>query len=135
MGVGAAKSGDTLKLKYRLFTAESSQAPQIELASFDAKVPAKGKVEIALPAPLTGTLEAQPGGYASCKIKIASEGGGDWGAVAIITGNTGHSASRAEIAEDGSVSLTVGIAGKPKTLSGEVMVLGANEWVETSSVL
>lgn len=133
--VGAAKSGAPVCLKYRIFTVESSEGPQIELANFDVKVPSKGKVELDLPAPLTGTLETQPGGYASCKIEVSSEVSGDWCAATIITDNTGNSASTAEIAEDGSATLRVGIAGKPKTVNGEVIVLGANPWTEVPAVL
>lgn len=127
--------GSKIVLRYRLFTLESACGPQIEAASFETKVPAKGKIELPLSTPLTGTLEMQPGGYANAKFSVSSAAEGDWCLVVSIVDQDGDTKSSAEIADDGSVSLSVGMAGKPKSLSGVVSALGANQWCEVEAPL
>ncbi len=127
--------GSRVVMRYRLFTLESTCGPQIEAASFETKVPSKGKIELPLSAPVTGTLEMQPGGYANAKFSLSSTTEGDWCLVATIADQDGDSKSSAEIADDGSASLSIGMAGKPKSLNGTVSALGANQWCEVEAPL
>ncbi len=122
-------------LRYRLFTLESTAGPSVAASEFEIKVPAKGKAELPVNAPHQGTLELQPGGYAKATFSLSSDAEGDWCLVARITDQDGDSQSSAEIAENGSATLSVGMAGKPKTLAGFVSALGANQWCEIKAAL
>jgi hypothetical protein len=130
-----SQSVELIKFAYRPFTLESEEGPQLPLAAFEVKVPAKGSVPLPLEGGYSGSLEAQPRGYASCKFEIQGASSGTWCGLAVITGDKGKTESAAGLSVDGSVSLKVGVAGNPKSVSGEVMPLGANQWIQLSATL
>lgn len=133
--VAPVEAGKKIVLRTRLFTADSMVVPQVTNASFTVKPPAKGKADLALPAPYQGTVEAQPGGYVSCKVALEAAGNGDWCLALILTDNTGDVKSTAELADEGRAAVSAGMAGKPKSLEGEIMVFGANGWMEFTAAL
>jgi len=133
--VGSAVRGDNVILKYRLFTLESTEGPQLELISFTADVPSKGAADLELSAPANGIIEMQPGGFAKCNIKITANSESEWFAVAVIYDQLGSSSVEGVLADNGIAKVAVGLAGKPKVITGELMTLGPNQWVEIDTVL
>lgn len=125
------------RLRYRLFTSESTLGPNIPHQEFQTAVPKKGATttfEIGQHA--TGKVSLLPGNYAQLVIKLndVDTSSEDWRLVSITRDDDGSESGTVSSPEDSLDEVKSGFAGA-KSISGELMVLGANDWVEIESEL
>jgi hypothetical protein len=123
------------RLRYRLFTSESLAAPKIPNGQLTAAAPKKGLTVTIQETPVKVSVVAQSGGYVAVTLDCDAAGSserGDWRLVAIVQSDSGDESDGSALAEADRATLELGVS-KPKKLSIEYCLLGANEWNEVTA--